>query len=402
MKILFLTDNFYPEVNAPANRTYEHSKEWVKAGHKVTVITCVPNFPKGKVFEGYRNRLIQKEVIDGIEVVRVWSYITANEGMIKRILDYTSFALTGFLASLFYKADVILATSPQFFTAISGSISSFFKRTPWVMEVRDIWPESIVAVGAMEKSRVIRWLEKIEIMLYKSAKKVIVVTDSFKLDLQEKGVNPSKIFVVKNGVQLDSFIPMAKNQELIAKLGLQNKFIIAYFGTHGMAHKLDFILRSAKNVKDSCIQFLIIGDGAEKENLLKLHLELELENVLMLPSVSKSEIRDYLSIIDVALVTLKKSKTFKNVIPSKIFENAAMSKPILLGVEGESKALIESYNAGLCFEPENMDDFLSKIEMIKGTVDLYKVGCQNLANDFDRKVLAQRMVKFLDFENPPL
>lgn len=398
MKILFLTDNFYPEVNAPANRTYEHCREWVKSGANVTVITCVPNFPKGEVFAGYKNKLYQTEYIDGIKVVRVWSYITANEGTVKRILDYISFAVMAFFTSLFYKSDIIIATSPQFFTAIAGAFSSIFKRKPWMMEVRDIWPESIVAVGAIKNNRIIHFLEKIEKWLYHRANKIVVVTDSFKLDIIKKGLNEDKIEVIKNGVNLDKFTPIPKNKKILQDLGLDNKFVIAYFGTHGMAHKLDFILKSAVHVKDAEIHFLLIGDGAERENLCQLKNSLKITNVTMLPSVPKDEIQDYISVIDVALVNLKKSDTFKSVIPSKIFENAAMGKPILLGVEGESKQIVESYKAGLSFEPENIDDYISKLYQIKEDTQkgCFLEGCQKLAQEYDRTKLASNMLVIID------
>jgi len=398
LKILFLTDNFFPESNAPANRTYEHCREWVKKGVEVTVITCVPNFPKGEVFSGYKNKLYQKEIIDGIKVVRVWSYITANEGTIKRILDYISFAVMGFIISLFHKTDIIIATSPQFFTAIAGAFSSIFKRKPWILEVRDIWPESIVAVGAIKNKKVINFLEKIEKWLYQKADKIIVVTDAFKTDISNKGISCEKIEVIKNGVFLNKFTPITKDNNLIEELGLQNKFIVAYFGTHGMAHKLDFIIHSASKVLDPDILFVLIGDGAEKEKLLLLKEELGTANVLLFPSVPKHDMQKYISIIDVALVNLKKSDTFKNVIPSKIFENAAMEKPIFLGVEGESKEIIELYNAGLCFEPENQDDFIRKLINIKDlTIDNHFLeGCRNLSKNFDRKKLADKMLTIID------
>ena len=171
MKVLFLTDNFPPEVNAPATRTYEHCCEWVKKGVEVTVITCAPNFPDGKVFNGYKNKVYQTEIIDGIKVVRVWTYINANKGFIKRILDYLSFMVASFLAGIFIKTDIIVATSPQFFTSISGRWLSFWKRKPWIMEVRDLWPESIKAVGAMKTNLAITFFEFLEKRMYKSAYK---------------------------------------------------------------------------------------------------------------------------------------------------------------------------------------------------------------------------------------
>ena len=204
MKILFLTDNFPPEVNAPATRTYEHCVKWVELGHQVTVITCFPNFPKGKIYEGYKNRLIKKESIDGVNVIRVWSYIAKSKGFVSQIIDYLSYSFTSIIVGVFVKTDIIIATSPQFFTAISGRILSFFKVKPWVMEVRDLWPDSIVAVGSMsKKSKAFEILKKIEHRLYLNAQKIIVVTDSFKEYLIEKHFIPSeKIGVFKNGVIL--------------------------------------------------------------------------------------------------------------------------------------------------------------------------------------------------------
>ncbi len=393
MKILFLSDNFPPEVNAPANRTYEHCLEWVRRGAEVTVITCAPNFPQGKVYDGYKNKLYQTEVQDGIKVVRVWSYVAANKGTTKRILDYLSFALTAWVASWFHRADLIVATSPQFFAAVAGYLAAFVKRKPWIMEVRDLWPESIKAVDAIRQSRVINWLEKLELFLYRRADKVVVVTDAFKANISGRGIPADKIEVIKNGVQTEQYRPRDKEARLVEELGLQDRFVIGYIGTHGMAHKLDFILECAREAPED-VHFLFIGHGAEKERLLGLREQWRLRNVTMLDPVPRAELLPFISVLDAALVPLRKSVTFKTVIPSKIFENAAMGKPILLGVEGESQEIIESYGAGLCFEPENKEDFLRQVERLRGENGLYgelQAGCAELVMDFDRKKLAERM-----------
>ena len=181
MHILFLTDNFPPEVNAPASRTYEHCREWVKAGHQVTVITCAPNFPKGRVFDGYKNRIWQRQTIDGIEVIRVWTYITANEGFARRVIDYLSFMFAAILAGSFVrKVDIVVGTSPQFFTACAAYVVGSLKRRPWVFELRDLWPETIKAVGAMRNLFAIRMLERLELFLYHRASAIVSVTHSFK------------------------------------------------------------------------------------------------------------------------------------------------------------------------------------------------------------------------------
>ena len=398
-KILFITDNFPPEVNAPATRTYEHCVEWVKEGTEVTVITCFPNFPKGEVYEGYKNKFVERSEMDGIKVIRVWSYITSNAGFLKRIIDFMSFAFMAFWAGLFRKTDLIIATSPQFFTTWTGYALSVLKRKPWVFELRDIWPESIRAVGAISgDSAIYKLLEKIELYLYRKSNLVVSVTNSFKRNLVARGIDTNKIKVVRNGSNLERFKPVPKDLELENELNLVGKKVVGYIGTHGMAHKLDFILDCWKTVDDS-FHLLFIGDGAEKEKLVAKAEQEEIKGVTFLPSVLKDEVPKYLSIIDIALVPLKKSELFKTVIPSKIFENAAMGIPILLGVEGESKDLIESYEAGLAFAPENENDFIIKLQMLyqeESSLEKYKEGCKVLAQDFDRKKLANEMLEYLN------
>ena len=397
MKILFLTDNFPPEVNAPATRTFEHCVEWVKHGAEVTVITCAPNFPKGKVYPGYKNKLIQKEIIEGIQVIRVWSYIAANEGFLKRTIDYVSFSISAFIGGLFVKTDLIIATSPQFFTALSGRTLSFWKRKPWVMEVRDLWPESIKTVGAMKDNFFIRYFEWQEKRCYKSATKIISVTDSFKQEIINKGIAADKIEVVKNGANLALYQPMLPDEALIESLNLKGKIILGYVGTHGMAHKLDFLMDCAKKLLHTNYHFLFIGSGAEREKLLLKRQVEQITNVTLLDSVSKKEIKGYLSILDVSLINLKRDKLFKTVIPSKIFENAAMQIPILLGVDGESRAILEHYQAGLFYEPENEQDFVNKLNLIMQVEqkETFQLGGKKLAMDFDRKKLALNMLTHL-------
>lgn len=397
MKILFITDNFPPEVNAPATRTFEHCAEWANKGVEVTVITCAPNFPKGKVFDGYKNKFYQCEIIEGIKVIRVWTYIAANEGFLKRIIDYISFSISSFIAGLFVKTDVIIATSPQFFSALTGKTLSFWKRTPWVMEVRDLWPESIKTVGVMKDNILIKYFEWLEKRCYKSASKIISVTDSFKREIIKKGIVASKIEVVKNGVNLNLFQPSEKNKELLKSLNLNGEFILGYVGTHGLAHKLDFLLDCAKKLIGTNYHFLFIGSGSERENLLRKQQKENISNVTLLDSVPKEEIKKYLSILDVSLINLKKDDLFKTVIPSKIFENAAMEIPILLGVDGESREILEKYNAGLFYEPENINDFLNKLSKITNTKQRasFQSGGRALASDFDRSQLAIIMLNKL-------
>ena len=394
MKILFLSDNYPPEVNAPANRTYEHCKEWVKLGAQVTVITCFPNFPAGKVYAGYRNKLFQRENIDGIKVIRVWTYIAANKGIVRRSLDYFSFCVVSFFAGLFQRCDVIVATSPQFFTAVSAAMLSVFRGKKFVFEVRDLWPESIIGVDVMKRNFLIDLLTRIEKLLYRRAWKIIVVSESFAESIVEMGIESRKIFYVSNGIDSTGFFPREKNKQLLEKLNLENKFIVGYMGTHGMAHKLDFILDCLSSVSDESLHFLFIGEGAKKEELVKQAEELKLKNLTFINNVSREEVPAYLSLFDIGLINLRKTEAFEKVIPSKLFELAAMGIPILVGVKGESQKLLAKYNAGICFEPENKTEFISKLTMLHKEFKLreeIKTGAALLARDFSREMLAQKM-----------
>ena len=394
MKILFLTDNFPPEVNAPATRTYEHCLEWVSKGVEVTVLTCNPNFPHGKLYRGYKNKFYQVEYIDGIKIIRVWTYMTANQGFFKRIIDYLSYAFMAFIVGLFQKFDIIIATSPQFFTTWTGWTLSKCKRKPWIFELRDIWPESLRTVGAIKHEKLINFLEKIELGLYRSSNKVIAVTDAFKTNLISRNINANKISVITNGSNNELFGIRPKNKELIHKLQLEGKFIVGYIGTHGMAHSLAFIIQSIQKIKDPTIHFLFIGDGAIKKEIVELSDNLKLKNITFLDPVSKDDVPLYLSICDISLAPLKSNDNFKTVIPSKIFEAAAMGKPTLLGVQGQAQEILEKYNAGVCFIPENEDDFILKLQKIKEkrNYSSYQVGCRELAKVYDRKRLANKML----------
>lgn len=356
MKILFLTDNFPPERNAPATRTYEHTVEWVRAGHQVTVITTAPNFPEGRLFDGYRNAWRSEESMEGIRVIRVKTYITANEGFLKRTLDYVSFMVTGGFAALFQpRPDVVVTTSPQFFCAMAGWIVTRLRRLPWVFELRDLWPASIVAVGAMNRSRLIRLLERIELRMYRDADAVVSVTQPFKADLARRGIDPAKIDVVLNGVDLSRYQPMPKDESLLDQFDLRGKFVAGYLGTHGMAHALDKVADAATILRDrSDIVFLFAGAGARRAELEATVRVRQLTNVRLIPSQPKAMMARLWSVHDLALIPLRDQELFTTVIPSKIFEAMAMGIPILISVpEGEATSLIRTTACGVLVPPEN-------------------------------------------------
>ena len=404
MHILFLTDNFPPEVNAPASRTFEHCREWVKVGHQVTVITCVPNFPKGKVFTGYKNKLWQSENWEGIRVIRVWSYITANEGFIKRTLDYMSYMVTATIASPFVrKVDLVIGTSPQFFTSCAAYLASRFKRVPFVFELRDLWPESIKAVGAMKDGPLLRILERLELFLYRHSAGIISVTHAFKRNLVQRGVSPHKITVVTNGVNLAHFRPSPKDSDLIERLGLQGKFVAGYIGTHGMAHALETILIAADKLQHTLggevFGFIFLGDGAMKPALLALAKAKGLDNVYFIDSVAKEDVARYWSLLDVSVIHLKKTPLFTTVIPSKLFESMGMGIPVLHGVAGESAEIVDQESVGIVFEPENDIELVNQLVLLKNDRTRYRqlqANCLEAAKHYDRQELAALMLEKLE------
>ena len=404
MHILFLTDNFPPEVNAPASRTFEHCREWVKAGHQVTVITCAPNFPSGVVHAGYRNRLWSRETMAGIEVVRVWSYVTANEGFLKRTLDYVSYMVSAILAAPFVrKVDLVIGTSPQFFTACAGAVVGAVRRKPFVFELRDLWPESIRALGAVRNERILRWLEGLELFLYRRSAAVVAVTHAFKTDLVRRGIEPGKIFVITNGADLTRFEPAARDQALAAEHDLEDKFIAGYIGTHGMAHALETLLDAAAhlraNPEAAHIRILLLGDGASKKALKARAEAMGLTSVLFLDSVAKDQVGRYWSLLDVSVIHLKDAELFATVIPSKLFEGMAMGVPVLHGVRGESAVIVEREGVGLTFEPENAEALANALLMLATDHNQRRalaVRAREAAPRYDRAVLAGDMLRILE------
>lgn len=403
MHILFLTDNFPPEVNAPASRTFEHCREWVKEGHQVTVITGAPNFPKGKVFEGYNNRLWQSEVISDIKVIRVWTYITENEGFFKRTLDYFSFMLSGFFSSILVRhVDLVVGTSPQFFTVCAACLVSSVKRVPWVFELRDIWPESIRAVGMLEKSSWLGLLGRLELFLYHNSTAIISVTESYRTALAQRGVDKDKIYVVTNGVDMSQYFPRVKDRELIREHGLSDRFVAGYIGTHGLAHALDTVLDAAQILKAAPdyhrFHIIFVGAGAGK-SVLEKRSEMEgIDNVTFLDSVEKDQIARFWSLLDASIIHLKKDPLFTKVIPSKLFECMGMSVPVLLGLEGESADIVERHDVGLLFEPENpqaLVDQLRRLAVDPALRARLKANGPIAARQFDRSILAGRMLRIL-------
>lgn len=334
-----------------------------------------------------------------MRVIRVWSYIAPNAGFVRRTLDYVSYMLAATIAALFVRrVDIIVATSPQFFTAMGGFLVGTLKRRPWVFELRDLWPESIKSVGLMRDGLIYKTLVSLEGFLYRRATAIICVTEPFRQRLISNGIDAAKISVITNGVELEQFSPRAKPCTLVERYGLAGRFVAGYVGTHGMAHGLETLIEAAALLADDdksehiCILFL--GDGAEKEALIASARARSLQNVVFVDSVPKQQVADHWALLDVSIVHLKKDDLFKTVIPSKIFESMAMGLPLVLGVEGEAARIVSQEDAGLLVEPGDPVAMASAIRTIADNAAKRRTLSENAvaaAARYDRRRLARLM-----------
>ena len=402
MRILFLTENFPPEGNAAASRVFERARYWAQWDHHVTVITTVPNFPSGKIYDGYENRWRQIEMMDGIRVVRVKTFIAANEGFLLRTLDFLSFMLTSVPVGLFEeKPDVVVATSPQFFTAVGGWLLGGLRRVPFVMELSDLFSASVIAVGAMKRSPYVRLIEVLERFIYHRSTAIVALTDAFKEDLVWQGVDPAKIFVVINGVDLPRYGKRPRNSELASEFGLTSHFVVGYLGTHGMAHGLESVLDAAQIIRDDDrVRFLLVGAGAAKAKLVEDAATRKLSNVIFIPLQPKARVPEVWSLCDVALIHLKNDPVFRTVIPSKIFEAMAMGLPLLASIpNGEAAKIIEREKAGIVVPPGDavaLSAAVVKMRDEPDTLRSFAARSLDAAPAYSREQQAENMIRVLE------
>jgi glycosyltransferase involved in cell wall biosynthesis len=362
--ILFITPYYPPEKGAAAVRISETAIRLVKLRHQVTVLTTVPNYPTGIVPSEYRGRVIQQEALDGVRVIRIWSYVSTSKRFLYRILAQLSF---GCLAALLGwktvgRPDVIILESHPLFNAISGRLLAWWKHCPFIFMVSDLWPESAIQLGVLRNPLLI-WLSKwLEWSTYKRSSLVWALSEGIRNAIIEGGLPTDQVFLLTNGADLSKFRPLSKSQARI-ELGWEDRFTILYAGTFGLSHGLATVLEAAERLKDrDNIRFVFVGDGAEKTDLIAQAERLNLWNVNFFDSQPHDRMPIFLAGADVCLVPMRKLPLFEGRLPLKVFEVMACARPILLGVEGEARRLAEQ-NAGAAIyvEPENAEALTSGI-----------------------------------------
>ncbi|MDQ3707067.1 MAG: glycosyltransferase family 4 protein [Chloroflexota bacterium] len=366
MRILYFTQYFPPEVGATQTRAFEMSRYLGSQGHHVTVITEVPNHPSGIIPPEYRGRLSERRTEQGVDVFRLWVWTSPEKTFATRMRFYLSYmgmaALAGSLVRGRY--DLVYATSPPLFVGASGLLASLLRRVPLVFEVRDLWPESAVALGELSNRKAIAAAEVLEKALYARASRIVTVTQGIRARLIERGIAAEKLALIPNGANTELFRPDPDGAaRLRRELGLESSFVVLYAGIHGIAQGLENVLEAARLLRDEPhIQFVMLGEGPRKAALAQQCEELGLTNLRMLPEVPATSMPAYLSMADCAIVPLKDEPVFSGALPSKMFEAMSCGTPVVLSVAGEAVDVLKEAGGGIAVPPEDPQELARAIE----------------------------------------
>lgn len=401
MNILFLTQYFPPEVGAPQNRIFEFAKRLKANGHDVTVLTAMPNYPKGEIFEGYENKKFMTEEIGGIKVLRTSIYATKSKDFWKRIRNYLSFTFSCIKGAkkVEGKIDAVIVESPPIFLGWSGYRIAKKLKAKFVFNISDLWPESAVKLGVLNNKMFIKASTMLEEFCYKKADFITGQTQGIVDNIASRGFK-DKTYLVTNGVDTDLFGKDKANEKFIKDNNLEGKFVVGYAGIHGIAQGLENVMQAANILKDNKdIMFVFVGEGPEKPMLMQMKKDLGLSNVTFLPMQQKKDMPGIVANFSCALVPLKKLDLFKGALPSKMFETLASEVPIVLSVEGEAEQLIKSANAGICVEPENSEEIARAIKKLYDDPKLHdelgRNGRAYIEEYFDRGKITARFEKIL-------
>ena len=362
MHILFVTQYFTPEVGATQTRIHEFARACHRRGHRVTVLTEFPNHPHGRIAPEYRRRLVTRETLDGFTVLRVWVKASTDKTLWTRLAFYGSFAAMAAARGLTVRGrpDVVVATSPPLPVGLAGWLIARVRGAHFVLDVRDLWPAAVEAVGAVPRRAVLRVAGALEQFLYRRADRITAVTRGFVRHIRARVVDPERVLWLSNGAATDLFDPARVDPTLRTRLGLDGRFVVTFAGLHGMAQGLDAVLEAASRLQDRPeVVFVFIGDGPAKARLMASAARLDLANVRFLPTVPPAEAALYLTASDALLVPLRPHPAFDTFVPSKLYDFLACARPVILMVDGEAREILEASGAGV-FSPPGSADGLAK------------------------------------------
>ncbi len=375
---------------------------WASTGHEVTVVTGFPSHPTGIVPAEYKGKWIQEEITGGIRIIRTKKFNTPNRGIFLRLLNHFSMAVSTFIVTVFDRSyyDAVICSSPPLFIGLSALLLKFIKRTPFVFEARDLWPQQAIDLGIIKSKIAIYFSRALENSLYRNAEHIVVVAKGSVDELSRRGIDPEKISLVRNGVLLHNF---DEPPDIRHELSFREKFIISYIGTFGASQGLMTLLTAAKPLKErgrEDIHFLLVGDGVERESLSEFQNHAGLTNVTIMSAQPFERVPAIYKASDILVVSLRKVPLFARTIPSKLYEAMAASVPVLGLVEGECGTIIQEAGCGFIVEPENSIALANEIERIsaipKGQLaSLGKCGRRWVEKNAERSLLARDYLEIL-------
>jgi glycosyltransferase involved in cell wall biosynthesis len=359
MQILILTQYYPPESGAAQNRLSDLARRLAAFGHSVSVLTALPSYPKGEVYEGYRGRFTMSEVDNGINIVRIWIYATKKRNFVPRLVNYISFAALSLFVGYvkLRKPDVVFVESPPLFLGFSGYLLAAMKGAKFVFNVSDLWPESAVALGVLRNRNLILWATRVEEWLYRHACLVTGQTQGIVGSIRKR-CPECKVELMTNGVSPEFLVSAAeaigKRDSVRREFGVSGKFVIGFAGLHGLVYGLDDILKAAKTLAGfDEIHFLLVGDGPEKPRLKEKARLDGLSNISFFDTLNAGRMPEIFTAMDVALISLRRHELFKGTLPAKLFEAMGAGIPVIGAMEGEAQRVIEKANCGISVEPED-------------------------------------------------
>jgi colanic acid biosynthesis glycosyl transferase WcaI len=387
-----------PEIGAPQARLSELAKGLVKRGHQVTVLTAMPNYPRGKIYPGFGG-LLQREQQDGIQIIRSAIFATQRANMVPRLTTYFSFVISSFLfgSILIHKPDYLLTESPPLFLGIAGYLLSRVKKTRWIFNVSDLWPESAVRLGFIKDGWALRLSYWLEAFCYKKAWIVTGQSRSILLDIKQR-FPKIKIYHFSNGVNARLFgLPISstlKNQVF----GNDSRVVILYAGLHGVAQGLEQILLADYKMDKSAFDIIFLGDGPEKQLLIKKTSELGLNNVHFWEPCTRDQMPSILAAADICLIPLK--MYLPGAVPSKLYEAMASGKPVMLIAEGEAAQIVNDNGAGIVIKPGDIDGIVQGLQCLVSNAEMRQTmgmaGKQAAELNFDREKIVQVFIDLLE------
>lgn len=399
MRIAILTQYFPPEMGAPQARLYELAVRLQARGHKITIITAMPNYPTGKVFGEYRRRLFCIENMDGMKVIRTPIYPSKSANLIVRLTSYMSFVVTSLLMGTWSvgQQDLLIVESPPLFLGLSGVPMSWLTRARMILMVSDIWPDVAVRMGDVISDKQARLLEKLEGWVYRRSA-CVALTNPGAVE-QVRGRFPDvPCSVISNGVDTTFFRPELRSAAIRAEFGIApGQFAAGYCGLHGLFQGLEVVVEAAQRLRDNPnIRFVMIGEGPTKAALISQARAAGLDNITFYPRQPKSRMPAILASMDTSLIPLAAS--LPGTMPSKVYEGLAAGVPIVVTAGCEAQQLIERYDVGRCFAAGNADELVKAIAELAAnpeTCDGIRVNCLGLARRFDRSRIAERTERIL-------